>query len=152
MFRDGEQVQAFTGGDLPDNRVVQIGDGGLEQGGTYRYLCGIWLDDAPLQQHSFEITAVRPPSPPLAPILRIEEGRVHIHWESQGTEFIAIHRRNVLEGDEAALIGPLLSEGGWVDDQVESGGIYAYSLRSILYHDQVPWESEIGTEEYIEVP
>jgi len=152
LFRDGEQVQAFAVTDLPDDQPIQIGDAGLEPGTVYRYLCGSWLGDELLQQHSFEVTAGPPPDAPQPPHLSVDQGRVHISWEPRALHSIAIYKRNVLAGDEAVSIGPLLYEGVWVDDQVTSGGIYAYSLRSIIYYDQVPWESEIGTEEYIEVP
>lgn len=153
LFRDGEQLEAFEVSEaesLPATRDVL--DSNPAPGVLHEYVCGVWLDDALIHIATIRATGGPPPPAPTAPTIDTNDAVVEVSWEAQTGQWTVVLRRDVLAGGEPGVISPALQDSSWIDEDVEPGSIYAYSLRAISILDDVPWQSDASAEQYVEVP
>ena len=150
LFRDGDQVEAIEVCDAEQH--LSLSDSGAEPGAQHEYACGVWLDDDVALLTMFHATVGPPPPVPAAPVVNSNGAAVEVRWEAEPELWTIVFRRDVLQGGEAAPISPAIGAHSWVDEGIDRGGIYAYSLRAVARFEDIPWESEASAEQYIEVP
>lgn len=156
IFRDGEELGVLAVADLGDlPQTVVLGDPSTEPGQEHGYLCGIYDGTDQIDRATMRVTGGRSPERPPAPSVQPRQARgVGLEWHVGEDVWITVLRRDVLslESDERALVSPMLLQQSWLDEGVEAGGVYAYSLRATRFVGEVPWHSEAGPEQYVEVP
>jgi hypothetical protein len=151
--KDGEQLLRFSIADLESGpQRLAIGDGGVEAGQQYRYVCGVFRGSRLLARAEVEVSAIEPPSSPPSPEVRPDPRGTVVSWDLPDGTWAQVLRRDVLAGDEPVPVSPVLAQPSWIDRSTTPGQLYAYSLRAVVYERLVPWESEPGPERYIDMP
>lgn len=151
VFRDDAQLFAIEADPSPQGPLALL-DETVRTGESYRYVCGVWVDDDAVYYDGFTVRGITPPEPPSAPALAVGPAGIEVSWPASASGTVVVYRRDVLDVGEAVRVSPALAAGPWIDGDVMGAGVYAYSLQAVERVDGVSWESGSGSEEYVEVP